>query len=445
MKKLWIAVLLISLFSCKQKQEADPAILTDAKVVHQNMDQLTNVIVFDVFSPPVSSRIYSYATIAAYEALRWEKNGYPSIAAQMHGFPSMPQPEQGRNYNFLLASSKAFFTVAEKLTFSVDTLKKYENKLFGDYKSLLDKETYNNSVELGEKIGLAVMERSTRDQYKETRGMPKFLGSTAIGKWRPTPPDYIEGAEPFWSHMIPLTMDSAVHIVALPPPLYSTDTNSLFFKVVREVYTVNKNLTPEQITIAKYWDDNPLVMEHSGHMMFGNKKINPVGHWIGITSIASRQKKLDPIEATQLYAMVSSGIYDGIIGCWAEKYKSQLIRPITVINEFIDPNWQPLLQTPPFPEHTSGHSTISAVAATILTKKFGDNFAFHDNSEKAYIGMERDFTSFMQAAWEASMSRLYGGIHYRTGIEEGTRHGIRIGEHVNSTIKTHDDVAVSGK
>lgn len=441
MKQLLFAFFLLFLISCKQEEKADPAILTDAGVIHRNIDQLTKVIVHDVFSPPVTSRIYSYTNIAAYEALRHSKPGYPSLASQMHGFENIPQPEAGKEYNYLLAASKAFFTMAEKVTFSVDTLRKYEDKLFADYKSLLDKETYERSMDFGEKVGLAIFQRSTKDNYKETRGMPKFLGSVEIGKWRPTPPDYLEGAEPHWSHMLPLTMDSSMHFSAMPPPLYSTDTSSLFYQVVKEVYTVGKNLTPEQINIAKYWDDNPIVMEHSGHMMFGNKKINPVGHWIGITSIASRKKNLEAVEAAQLYALVSSGIYDGIIGCWEEKYKSQMIRPITVINEFIDPNWQPLIQTPPFPEHTSGHSTISAVAATILTKRLGENFAFEDTSDLAYIGMKRNFKSFMDAAWEASVSRLYGGIHYRTGIEEGTKHGIKIGEYVNSKIKTHDEVA----
>ncbi len=441
MKRLLIAIVNVSILfaACKQKPVADPAILTDAAVIHNNVGKLTEVIVHDVFSPPVASRIYSYTSIAAYEALRFQQPGYPSLAAQMHGFPSMPQPEKDKEYNYLLASSKAFFTVAEKVTFSVDSLKKYHNKLFDDYRSLLDEETYKRSIEFGEKVGLAILERTKKDHYKETRGMPKFLGSSEIGKWRPTPPDYIDGAEPNWARILPLTMDSALHFSALPPPKYSTDTNSLFHQVVKEVYTIGVNLTPEQKTIAKYWDDNPIVMEHAGHMAFGNKKITPVGHWIGITSIACKMKRLSPIEAAQTYVLTSAGIYDGFIACWEEKYKSQLVRPITVINELIDRNWQPFLQTPPFPEHTSGHSTISMAAATILTKRFGDNFAFEDTSDLAYIGMKRSFKSFMDAANEASISRLYGGIHYRTGIEEGNKQGTRIGEYINKNIKLLED------
>ncbi len=434
MRKLLVLILLVQLWSCKQSNEADPSILTDAKVIHNNVDELTQVIIYDVFSPPVASRIYAYTSVAAYEALRFSEPGYPSLAAQMHGFGTMPQPEAGKDYNYMLASTKAFFTVAEKVTFSVDSLRKYYQPLLGQYKSLLEKDVYDRSIAFGEAVGNAVLERTKVDHYKETRGMPKFLGVSEPGKWRPTPPDYIDGAEPNWAMILPLTMDSAKHFPALPPPLYSEDTTSLFYKTVYEVYSVGKNLTPEQKGIAKYWDDNPAVNEHSGHLMFTTKKITPVGHWIGINTIACRMKNLSALESAQSYVMTSAGIFDGFIACWEEKYKSQLVRPITVINEKIDRNWQPMLQTPPFPEHTSGHSTISAVAAMILTKRFGDNFAFEDTSDLQYIGMKRNFTSFMQAAQEASVSRLYGGIHYRTGVEEGTKQGTRIGEYINSKI-----------
>ena len=198
------------------------------------------------------------------------------------------------------------------------------------------------------------------------------------------------------------------------------------------------NLTDEQKTIALYWDDNPAVMEHSGHLMFINKKLSPVGHWIGINTIASKMKNLSPIEVAQSYALTSIAMHDAFISCWNEKYTSQFIRPITVINELLDPTWQPLLQTPPFPEHTSGHSTISAAAAYVLTQRFGDNFAFEDTSDLQYIGMKRSFKSFMQAADEASISRVYGGIHYRSACDEGNRNGKQIGEYITKKIKLRD-------
>lgn len=443
MKKFSVFILaVVTLIACKSKHpEADAALLTDPSVVHRNEKTLTEVIIYDVFSPPVASRIYAYTSLAAYEAIRFMKPGYVSLTAQMHGFPAMPQPESGKNYNFLLASSKAFFTVAEKVTFSIDTLKKYENKLFGQYESLLDKETFKNSMDFGESVGKAVLERTKVDNYQKTRGMPKYLGANEPGKWQPTPPDYLDGIEPYWAMIMPLTMDSLSHFRPLPPPLYSTDTNSLFYKTAYEVYATVKNLTPEQRETARYWDDNPFVTEHSGHLMFGNKKITPVGHWIGITGIAAGKAGIDAVETAQAYAITATGIFDGFISCWEEKFRNQLVRPVTYINLNIDSKWEPVLQTPPFPEHTSGHSTISSAAATLLTKRFGDSFAFTDTSDLEYIGMKRDFKSFNEAATEVSISRLYGGIHFRTGIEEGAKQGVKIAEYINTHIKLKDSAA----
>jgi hypothetical protein len=230
--------------------------------------------------------------------------------------------------------------------------------------------------------------------------------------------------------ILPLSIDSSASFKCPLPNTYSTDKSSAFYKDMYEVYTIGANLTDEQKLIAKYWDDNPFVTEHSGHLMYGNKKITPVGHWIGITEIACRMKNLSAVEAAKIYTLTSTAIFDAMITCWKEKFRSQQVRPITVINELINRNWQPYLQTPPFPEHTSGHSGISSSAATVLTATFGDNFAFEDTSDLAYIGMKRSFKSFNQAAQEASISRVYGGIHYRLGVDAGAVQGREIGEYV---------------
>ena len=422
-----IAVLV--LLGCQDKVEkSDPKLLTDQNLLHNNMQQLTEVIINDMFSPPVSSRIYAYSSLAAYEAIKFEKPNYPSIVKELNGFPEMPVPEKDKTYHFLLAATKAFFTVAEKITFSADTLNNYQQDVLTGFKSLLPADVFDRSIEFGSKVGEKVLERTAVDNYKQTRGMPKFLGSEQPGKWRPTPPDYLDASEPHWSLILPLAIDSAAQFKCPLPDPYNTNKGSTFFKNLNEVYTIGKSLTSEQKAIAKYWDDNPFVIEHSGHLMYGNKKITPVGHWIGITTIACKLKNTEAVEAAHTYALTSIAMFDAIITCWKEKYRSQQVRPITVINELVDRNWTSFLQTPPFPEHTSGHSGISASAATILTKKFGDNFAFEDTSDLAYIGMKRNFTSFNHAAMEASISRIYGGIHYRVGVDAGAVQGREIGQ-----------------
>ncbi len=410
--------------------------LSDSEILHQNQDQLTQVIIYDVFTPPVASRIYAYSSLASYEAMRFEKPGSPSIASKLKKFKDFPLPEKGKKYNFTLAATSAFFTVVHKVVFSIDSLKAHENRVFNQFKNSLDPEIYDRSVAFGDSIGKVVLARAAIDNYRISRGKAKFLGNQRPGEWRPTAPDYMDGVEWCWGTMEPLVMDSTSLINELPePPAYSMDTNSVYFKEVNGLYKLTQNLSKEQKDIARFWDDNPFVMEHSGHMMFANKKITPGGHWMGIAAIASRKTKADLVKIAQVYAVTAVSLYDAFISCWSLKYKYNTVRPITVINEFIDNDWAPMLQTPPFPEYPSGHSTITRAASTVLTKIFGENFAFQDTSDLRYIGMKRDFKSFKQASDEASISRVYGGIHYNFSVNEGIVQGKKVGDKVIERLK----------
>ena len=429
---LLVLLVAVSIVSCHQKNNGP---IDDAAVLHDNEDQLTNVIIYDVFTPPVAARIYGYTSLAAYEAMRYADPKYNSITAQLKGFGAPPAPEKGKKYNYTLAATKAFFTVAHKVTFSVDTLKKYEDKVYARFKDNLDEETYTRSVDFGEKIGQMILKRANVDEYPQTRGKPKYLGTNDPGKWRPTPPDYMDGVEYCWGQMHTLLIDSSGMFPPPPPPAYSDDKNSAFFKQAMEVYEQNKSLTKEQKTIATYWDDNPFVVVHNGHMMFADKKITPGGHWIGITTIACKQSHADAVKTAQAYALTSIALFESFITCWEVKYKYSTERPVSVINEKIDHNWLPLLQTPPFPEYTAGHSTISAASATVLTHEFGDNYAFQDTSDRKYIGLERHFDSFNKAAEETAMSRFYGGIHFKNSSLMGAEQGNKVGEYIWQKLK----------
>ena len=422
----------ILLASCSHKSGSLPP---DADILHANEDELTHVIIYDVFTPPVASRIYGYTNLASYEAMKYADPKYNSITAQLKGFGPMPAPEAGKKYNFTLAATKAFFTVAHKVTFSVDTLKRYEDKVYGMYKDALDDSTYANSMDLGEKIGKTVLKRANVDDYPQTRGKPKYIGFKTPGKWRPTPPDYMDGVEFCWGDMHVLLIDSSSIFMPPPPPAYSDDTTSAFYRAAKEVYQKNKHLTPEEKTIATYWDDNPFVVVHNGHMMFADKKITPGGHWIGITTIACKQTHADAVKTAQAYALTSIALFESFITCWEVKYKYSYARPVTNIEEKVDHNWLPLLQTPPFPEYTAGHSTISGASAAVLTHLFGDNFAFQDTSDLAYIGLQRHFDSFFKAADETAMSRFYGGIHYLNSSVAGAKQGKQIGNYIWEKLK----------
>jgi len=231
-------------------------------------------------------------------------------------------------------------------------------------------------------------------------------------------------------------LDSSSQFRPKPPFRFDMTTGSPFFRQANEVFETGKRLTDEQRRIVAFWDDNPYVMHVQGHTMFATKKATPGGHWIGITAIAARKAGADLMRSAAAYARTAIALADGFVSCWDEKYRSNLVRPETVINAYLDERWQPALQTPPFPEYTSGHSVISAAAATVLTDEFGGGFAFDDGTAVAYGLPVRSFTSFEQAAAEAAISRLYGGIHYRMAIEEGAVQGRKVGELVVRRVRT---------
>ncbi len=433
MKKFYWIILSFTFFFCACNTDNETKLPEATDVLHKNEKNLTELIIYDIFTPPVAARIYSYTSLAAQEAIRHLDSNEISIVSKLKDFPAMPQPEKDKEYNYVLTASVAFYTTMREMTFSKDTISKFEKETYTPFQKSLDEPTYNNSFELGKAISAAIMKRAKADNYKETRAMEKYFGSEQDGKWKPTSPDYLDGVEPYWKMIKSMTLDSSSEFDPGPPLVYSVDSTSPFYKMNKEVYSTVINLSQEQKDIAYFWDDNPFVSHHKGHLMFNTKKQTPGGHWMGITAIACKKTNADAVKTARAYALVAVGLLDAFISCWDTKYRYNYIRPISFINQHISKSWEAELQTPPFPEYTSGHSTISASAATVLTALFGDNFAFHDDADKEYIGMERDFTSFIQASQEASISRLYGGIHFRKSLDTGLEVGKKVGAHVLKT------------
>ncbi len=436
MKKIinhcWLLVLVSFTFTqCKQadnsKQIAGPSIQ------HYCEQKLTDVIVYDIFSPPVASRIYAYSNLAFYEAIRFTDTSNNSIIAQLKGFKQIPAPVTNQLYNYDLAAIVAFMKVAKTLVFSKDSIQNAKDKILTQYKNI-DEAVFQRSVAFGDTVGAIILQRASTDNYKLTRGMPRYSVFKEKGKWLQTPPDYADAVEPYWNKIQPLLLDTASQFAPAPPPPYDLTKTSVYYKELKEVYDVSKQLTKEQDTIAHYWDDNALVSEHKGHLTYSNKKTTPVGHWMGIVAILSGTKTEDKMFTARAYALSSCAIFDAFISCWDEKYRSKTIRPISVIRETMESEWNALLQTPPFPEYTSGHSVISAAASTVLTNEFGQNHAFNDTTELQYLGMQRSFSSIEAASNEACISRLYGGIHFRSAIENGRDQGKKIGALYNTVF-----------
>ena len=428
--------ILVFFSACDPSNNKQEVIIIDTLLLNKCVKDLTGIMVHDIFSPPVASRIYAYTTLAWFEVIRHSESvKLPSLAAQLKGFPVMPVPETGKTYQFEASAIEAFFYVANLLTFSKDSIESLKEYYLSPFRNGLDENTLSQSLAFGDSVAEAILKRTLIDNYKQTRTMPRYNAIKQSGKWQQTPPDYMDALEPYWSNITPFLMDSASQFNPPPPPAYSPSTKSAFYTDMMEVYNTTNNLSAEMDTIAHFWDDNAFVIEHSGHMMFATKKTTPGGHWLGIVSELCSKNNLSKTKTAQAIALAASIMYDAFISCWDEKYKSRYIRPVTAIQELVDDIWMPLLQTPSFPEYTSGHSVVSSAVATVMTDYFGEDQSFTDSTEYEFQHLVRSFPSIKAAAAEACISRLYGGIHFRPSIEQGAIQGKNIGELYIKNIK----------
>jgi hypothetical protein len=409
---------------------------SDADLLHKAVDDLTSVMVYDIFSPPQASRAYTYASIAAYEAMRHDDSSYRTLAGQLRGLEPIPEPPG--EISASLAGVHAYLAVGRALTFSrprMDSIRSAMDERFRRRKGMTE-EIFARSVAYGDTLAKHILAWSGGDNYLQTRGGVKYTVTTEPGRWIPTPPAYMDAVEPNWFTIRPFTMDSASQFRPEPALPFDSVKSSPFMREAIEVYEVGRTLTDEQRDIARFWDNNPYVMHVQGHTMFATKKLTPVGHWMEIVATVAGKADASAVQAAEAYVLTNVAIADGFISCWDEKFRSNVVRPETIINRYVDEGWEPLLQTPPFPEYTSGHSVISTAAAEVLTHLFGDDVAFADSAEVEYGIPARSFKSFKQAASEAAISRLYGGIHYRRAIEQGVIQGRRIGENVIARVRT---------
>ncbi len=425
-----IILIILFIFSCNSEHYKKPE---DAAVVVQAVAHLTDVTVHDIFSPPVASRNYVYPCLALYETLAYYDPSFTSMADILRDFSSIPDPVD--SIDPYLAGIEAFYRVGGRLVNSNYLLEEEKSKLYEKYFEGMPGWLRQNSIAYGDKVAAHILQYATEDGYDRTRAMSRYNpGEERNGFWIPTPPDYMDAIEPHWNKIRPFVLDSANQFIPAPPTDFSTDVGSTFYTEAMQVYQAVNDLDIERESIANFWDCNPYVTSHIGHVMIGNKKISPGGHWMGITSIVSLQDQQSAIQSAYTHLVVSIALFDGFISCWDEKYRSNLIRPETYINTFIDADWLPELETPPFPEHTSGHSVISRAAAEVLTILLGDSYAYTDTVEVKYGLEQRHYTSFLQASDEAAISRLYGGIHFMPAIEEGVQQGRQVGRYVANNL-----------
>lgn len=425
------------LSACNIKSDYEK-IIHDPLLFSNTVHQLNQVVMGNNFSPIIASRNYAYASIAAYEVIA---AGYPakylSLGGQLHGLSDVPKPDAGKKIDFELASIIAFTKLGEAVTFPEGSMHEYIDSI----KNLATEHgmpaaIFTNSVAFADTVSAVILKWSKKDNYLQSRTFPRYNVIDTPGRWVPTPPAYTSAMEPHWNMIRPMVLDSASQFTTPRPPVFNmTDKNCLYYKQVMMVKNAVDSLNDEQKHIAEFWDDNPFKLNVSGHMMFGTKKFSPPGHWMSIVGIASKKANYDFAATVFAYAITAITQFDAFIHCWDEKYRSNCARPETVINKYIDQNWTPYLQTPPFPEYTCGHSTVSSANAEALTYVFGDNFAYTDTSELEFGITSRSFTSFRNAAIENNWARFYGGIHFHNSCIVSNEYGKKVGSFILQRIK----------
>lgn len=459
------------LAGCSRAPEADPA------MVAEWMHTYYGIVRSERIGPPVASRLLAYAAVALHEGLATTTPGMPSLAGAANGLPVMPAVERGQRYDPTITAVIAERTLLdslmdEALPSTKATLGRLADSLVADRVAAgVDEAVQERSAVLGTAIGNTVVAWARTDGFAETRGRPytppvgeglwgnddqRHLGATqsysgasefvgldnpanvlrpgeasdrGLILSRPKAPgsaempalNIIGVTEPYWNEVRPFMLRQWNECPITDPPAYSADTSSALYREAMAVYQAGQVLTPEQRTIGLYWADN------------AGETGTPAGHWVAIAGQMVSQRGLDAAEAARLFVATSTAVADAFIAVWGYKFQYNLLRPRTYIRRFIDPEWEPMITSPPFPEYPSGHSSQSGAAAQAIVGLIGDG-PFEDSTSVA-IGHEvRRFGSFLEAAEEAMNSRLYGGIHYPIGNTAGRDVGLCIGRLVSERL-----------
>ena len=398
------------------------------KAYVDDLKEITDIMVYDVTSPVAAARYYAYTTLASYELLALRDKRHPSFFDffQRPSPNSFPKP-------IYLKNPVASYRYA--LLFSASNLLPSGKKLQSRIESLKNILT-SHEVRYIEDFVTVIVAYANQDGFQQLNNLKRYTPKRGPAFWQPTKPAYMAPIEPNWNTLSPLFLNSADQFLTKPPVKYDLNPKSEFYKLLLEVKQITDLNNKEYNEIAAFWDCNPYAISQIGHLEFGLKKISPGGHWMGIAGIATLKAGFGIDKTVFTHTILALTLHDAFIACWDEKYRSDRVRPETVINRTVDKTWSPLLQTPPFPEYVSGHSVVSSASAEILTLIFGPKFRFRDTTEKEFGLKTRTYKSFQQAADEACISRLYGGIHYMDAIDQGIWQGKKVASFIIDKTKS---------
>ncbi|MBX3567034.1 MAG: vanadium-dependent haloperoxidase [Rhizobiaceae bacterium] len=385
------------------------------------------------YSPPVASRSFGYLGITAFEARVGGSDRLVSLVGQLNDFKSVPARLPGAAYDETIIigaamSDAVVYYFGNTGPTGQRAIKAAQRKWRQLAVDGVPEDVVERSEAFGKAMAAAIHQWSLEDGGAEilNMGFPEnWELPKGDDKWVPTNPIRQQQLPllPEWGTKRTFAIPSGETCPTPGNPAFSTQPDSQFYKEANEVYVAVNDTTPERTAIARFWSDDPML------------SMTPPGHWVSIALQVTDKAKLSVDDTVDLLARIGIAMSDAFVGCWDAKFKYNLVRPITYIRKNIDPKWEPLLNTPPFPEYPSGHSTVSGAMDAVMTAFFGENYAFEDKTGSPDGRNPRHYTSFHEAAEEAGISRLYGGIHFHSAIVDGLDQGRCIGEFTNA-LKT---------
>ncbi len=400
------------------------------------MELLRDRVRFDTLNPARGARVYGYAGVTAFEALYPGMPDYRSMVFQINGLRDLPFPDPDQVFDWQSSMDAAMRDVLTHLfaPHSADSRAAFA-ELYARHRQArveaVGEEVVARSADFGEELASALIvwidadraSRAAEERLTYVLPTAASLGLTSEHDYVyvPTSPD-LPIIEPRWGVVRTLTAPDRYQCIIRDNMPFSLDEDSAYRQQAIEVFETVNNLTREQQEIARYWHDTP------------GDSSTPAGHWVSIATHVIRQQGLTLDRAAMVYGMLGLVLHDAFVVGFGIKYEGLTMRPETYIQRHISPRWRPYLETPMFPEYPSNHALVSAAAADILTSILGI-VPFTDTTSQELHGLVRRYHSFEQAADESGISRLYGGIHYRTAIENGRRIGRCIATRALERIK----------
>jgi tetratricopeptide (TPR) repeat protein len=381
------------------------------------------------FSAPVSSRALAYLTVGMYESSLELMDSLISLDGQLNNYKREVWKEDKETFNWELVANSADYTLINYLYRNMPprNLKRIEQKNDSilDVLNVID----SSSVHYGKKIADEIIAWSKLDKGENgfNENFPKdYIAPRCHSCWSKTTPNYLSALLPTWGENLNLIRGSQYFVSECQVLPFSTDTSSALYKDALGIVNLSKSLKPEYEIIAEYWNDAP---GYSG---------TPAGHFFSIALQLSKEYELTPKEVLICYAKLGVALNESNIHSWKLKYKYNFIRPITYIHKYIDPQFNSFIPTPPFPEFPSGHSFQSGTGSEVLISIFGENISFTDSTNiyrTDINGTPRHYNSISEMAEEISISRYYGGIHFRETLNISLDYGRRLGRYITNSIR----------